>query len=104
SGAQSPASKHSVKNYMSREIHVHVRHCHRDKGFGRGLGVGVDLTGIGVGVPEKVHSVTKMLSTRQPSPEPLLSLAILHRSLPSITSKGRFTVFVMRPPDFPLHA
>ena len=41
---------------------------------------------------------------RQPSPEPLLSLAILQRSLPFTTSKGRLTVVVMKPPELPLHA
>jgi hypothetical protein len=45
-----------------------------------------------------------IVSTRQPSLEPLLSLAILQRNLPSITIKGKATVVVMKPPELPLHA
>jgi hypothetical protein len=77
----------------------------RDRGTGVGLAVGEGVAvGVGLGSPLKWHSVTVMLSMRQPSPEPLLSLAILQRSLPSTTSVGRFTVVVIKPPELPLHA
>jgi hypothetical protein len=84
----------------------------RGSGVGRGLGValgvgvGVGLGGI-VGVGEHGgpwHQLISVVSTRQPSPEPLLSLASLQRSLPSMTRVGRFTVVVMKPPELPLHA
>src|SRR3954451_9491786 len=72
-----------------------------------GVGVAVAVAvavAVGVGGPLKWHSVSVILSMRQPSPEPVLSLAILQRSLPSITSVGRFTIVVMKPPELPLHA
>jgi hypothetical protein len=50
----------------------------------------------------KWHSVTTALSTRQPSLEPLVSLAIRHRSI--VGAIGRFTVVVMKPSELPLHA
>ena len=54
-------------------------------------GVGVE-GGVGVGEqrpPGSWHQLTSTVSTRQPSFEPLLSLAILHRSVPSMISAGR---------------
>jgi hypothetical protein len=59
--------------------------------------------GVAVGVPKIWHSVTTTLSTRQPSLEPLVSLAIRHRSI-CVKLNGRFTVAVMKPCEFPLHA
>ena len=62
-----------------------------------GLAVGVD-----VGVPLKWHSVTLTLSTRQPSLEPLVSLAIRQRRI--VKAVGRFTVAMTNPSELPLHA
>src|SRR3954468_5035902 len=89
----------------------------QEGGVGVGVGLAVAVTvGVGVAVavavavavggggPLKWHSVSVILSMRQPSPEPVLSLAILQRSLPSITNVGRFTIVVMKPPELPLHA
>ena len=70
------------------------------------LGVAVAVA-VGVGEqrpPGNWHQLILTVSTRQPAREPLMSLAILHRSLPSITSGGRFTVVVMKPSEVPLHA
>jgi hypothetical protein len=61
-----------------------------------------DEVGVAVGVPLKWHSVTTTLSTRQPSLEPLVSLAIRHRS--TVGAIGRFTVAVTKPSELPLHA
>lgn len=66
------------------------------------VGVGVAGVGVAVGVPLKWHSKTPTLSTRQPSLEPLVSLAIRHRS--TVGLSGRFTVAVVKPPELPLHA
>jgi hypothetical protein len=44
------------------------------------------------------------VSTRQPSLEPLVSLAIRQRSLPPVGIKGRFTTVVMKPSELPLQA
>ena len=73
---------------------------------GETLGVGEGGT-VGVGEqrpPRSWHQLILTVSTRHPSPRPLMSLAILHRSLPSITCDGRFTVVVINPPELPLHA
>src|SRR6266542_6607417 len=64
-------------------------------------GVGV---GVGVGVPEKWHQTMLLVSTRQPSLEPALSLAIRQRSTAFRSSGGRFTTVVIKPLEFPLHA
>ena len=69
-------------------------------GVGDRVGVGVGVT---VGVPKVRHSVTTTLSTRQPSLEPLVSLAMRHRSTCS-KPNGRFTVAVTKPSELPLHA
>ncbi len=45
-----------------------------------------------------------MVSRRQPSLEPLVSLAILQRSLKPVEIIGRFTTVVMKPPELPLQA
>lgn len=45
-----------------------------------------------------------IVSTRQPSPDPLLSLAIRQRSLPPAGMNGRLTTVVMKPSESPLHA
>ena len=58
-------------------------------------GVGSPLRGIGL------HHVILTVSTRQPSLEPLLSLAILHRSIPKA---GMSITVVMKPPELPLQA
>ena len=50
------------------------------------------------------HHVMLTLSTRQPSPEPLLSLATRHRSTHAIGNVGMFTTVVIKPPELPLHA
>ena len=68
-----------------------------------GLTVGVGGGGVGVhGGPW--HQLISMVSTRQPSLEPLLSLAILQRNLPSMIIGGKATVVVIKPPELPLHA
>jgi hypothetical protein len=88
---------------------------------GVGVGVGVSVAvgvavavtvgvivgvggGVGVGVPLKWHQTIFAVSTRQPSLEPLLSLAILQRSTAPGSSGGRFTTVVMKPLELPLHA
>ena len=68
-----------------------------------GLTVGVGGGGVGVhGGPW--HQLISVVSTRQPSLEPLLSLAILQRNLPSMMIGGKATVVVIKPPELPLHA
>jgi hypothetical protein len=66
------------------------------------VGVGVAV-GVAVGVPKVRHSVTTTSSTRQPSLEPLVSLAMRQRST-CIKANGRFTVAVTKPSELPLHA
>ena len=76
-------------------------------GLGRGAGVGRCLgVGRGTGVPGgPAHHVKITLSMRHPSPEPLVSLAIRHRSLTDVTTGApRFTTVVIKPAEFPLHA
>lgn len=71
-----------------------------------GVGVigGVAL-GVGVGHGFGTHPAILTVSTRQPSLEPLLSLAIRQRSLVLPEKKrGRFTTVVTKPPELPLHA
>lgn len=68
-----------------------------------------DTVGVAVGVAVGVHGgpwhqLTSTVSTRHPSLEPPISLAIRQRNLPSITSAGRYTTVVMKPPELPLHA
>jgi hypothetical protein len=68
-----------------------------------GLTVGVGGGGVGVhGGPWQKVRLT--VSTRQPSFEPLLSLAIRQRSLPSGKPVGRFTTLVMNPSELQLQA
>jgi hypothetical protein len=70
------------------------------------VAVGV-IGGVGVAVHGGMvlHQLMLMLSTRQPSPEPLVSLAIRQRNLaPVVTRKGRFTTVVMKPFELPLQA
>ena len=82
-----------------------------------GLTVGVGViggVGVGVGVPHGcvvlpsrgtgTHAVILTVSTRQPSPEPLVSLAIRQRSRPWAANQGMFTTVVMNPPELPLQA
>ena len=91
---------------------------------GVGLGVIVDVAvavavGVAVGVAEAVavalgvgvghgfgtHPAILTVSTRQPSLEPLVSLAIRQRSLLSPAKiKGRVTTVVIKPSELPLHA
>jgi hypothetical protein len=79
-------------------------------GVGVGLIVGVGVIGGegvgpqgGVGASSGIglHHVTLTVSTRQPSPEPLLSLAILHRSIPKA---GMSITVVINPCELPLQA
>jgi len=75
----------------------------RGAGDGRSRGLGVRLGGVGEhGGPW--HQLISMESTRQPSPAPLLSLAIRQRRVPSIIMDGSLTVVVMKPPELPLQA
>src|SRR5262249_50445333 len=95
----------------------------RDYGLGRGTGVnlgvacglgGMEASGRGAGVGRGccggvqpgtgTHKVTAVVSTRQPSPEPLLSLAIRQRNLPPWGRNGRLTSVQIKPPELPLHA
>jgi len=69
----------------------------RGGGVGRGWGVG-EQSGTGA------HKVIAIVSTRQPSPEPLLSLAIRQRNLPFGGRNGRLTSVQINPPESPLHA
>ena len=76
------------------------------EGVGEVVAVGVAVA-VGVGEhrpPGSWHQLISTVSTRHPSPEPVVSLPILHRSLPSITCCGRLTVVVMKPRELPLHA
>ena len=72
------------------------------------VGVGV-IGGVALGVGEGqgigAHPAILTVSTRQPSLEPLVSLAIRQRSL-LLPAKmaGRFTTVVMKPSELPLHA
>ena len=74
------------------------------------VAVGVGLPGVDVGVAQGVPCSWQKLiftvSTRHPSLEPLLSLAIRQRSLPpgGPSIIGRFTTVVMKPSELPLHA
>lgn len=73
---------------------------------GLALGVGVNVA-VAVAVGEQGgpwHQLISIVSTRQPSLEPLLSLAILQRNLPSMIISGKATVVVIKPPELPLHA
>src|SRR5437660_1657797 len=67
----------------------------------KGVGLAV---GVGLGVPLKWHHIILVVSTRQPSLAPLLSLAIRHRRTAPPSSDGRFTTVVRKPPELPLHA
>ena len=78
---------------------------------GVGVAVGVVVAvavavGVGVGVSHGTgsHQAIRTVSTRQPSLEPLLSLAIRQRSLPPAGMSGRFTTVVMKPSELPLQA
>ena len=88
----------------------------RDLGWGTGLVVGV---GVAVGVDEAVAVAVGVgdghgfftqpkistVSTRQPSLDPVVSLAILQRSLlPKGRKPGRSTTVVMKPSELPLQA
>ena len=72
------------------------------------VGVGV-VGGVALGVGEGqgigTHPAILTVSTRQPSLEPPVSLAIRQRSLllPE-KMKGRFTTVVIKPSELPLHA
>jgi hypothetical protein len=80
-----------------------------------GLTVAVGVTvGVGVGgwhgpvaLPSRgtgTHAVMLTVSTRQPSPEPLVSLAIRQRSRAWAPNKGMLTTVVTNPPELPLQA
>jgi hypothetical protein len=75
------------------------------------VGVGVGVIGVGVAVGVGVgHGIGAQpailtVSTRHPSLEPLVSLAILQRSwLTGGTVTGRLTTVVMKPCELPLQA
>ena len=74
-----------------------------ERGEGRGCGVGRGR-GVGDRHGTGAHPAILMVSTRQPSLEPLVSLAILQRSLKPVEIIGRFTTVVMKPPELPLQA
>jgi len=124
-----------VLNALEKRIRLWRPSCYgvgRGAGVGRargvtlGLAVGVGLgvivgvaVAVAVGVAEAVavalgvgeghgfgsHPAIFTVSTRQPSLEPLVSLAIRQRSLllPA-KMKGRFTTVVIKPSELPLHA
>jgi hypothetical protein len=120
-----------VLHALEKRIRLWRPSCYgvgRGAGVGRGLGVtlglgvGVDVivgVAVAVGVDEAVavalgvgeghgfgtHPAILTVSTRQPSLEPLVSLAIRQRSLllPA-KMKGRFTTVVIKPSELPLHA
>ncbi len=78
-----------------------------DEGVPVAVAVGVALAGVvGVGVhPAKMwHQVMLTVSTRQPSLEPLLSLAMRQRSLACVCTNGMLTTVVMKPSELPLQA
>jgi hypothetical protein len=78
-----------------------------------GVGVGV-IVGVGVGGwhgpvvslsrGTGTHAVILTVSIRQPSPEPLVSLAIRQRSRAWEPNPGMFTTVVMNPAELPLQA
>ena len=75
-------------------------------GVGLGVIVGVAVAvGVGEGHGFGTHPAILTVSTRQPSLEPLVSLAIRQRSL-LLPEKmaGRFTTVVIKPSELPLHA
>ena len=68
------------------------------------VGVGVAV-GVGVGHGIGMQPIISTVSTRQPSVDPVVSLAIRHRSLLSVERKiGRLTTVVTKPSELPLHA
>jgi hypothetical protein len=78
-----------------------------DHGLGRGAEVGLDRgvgKGLGVHSGKIGHQLILTVSTRHPSPEPLLSLAIRQRNLVNGDADGAYTTVVMKPPELPLHA
>jgi hypothetical protein len=71
------------------------------------VAVGVGEGGVGVGVHDEGspwHPKTWTVSTRQPSLEPLVSLAIRQRNLTSRPPGLSSTTVVMKPPESPLQA
>ena len=69
-----------------------------------GVGVGV-IGGVGVGHGIGAQPIISTVSTRQPSLEPLVSLAILQRSVViGGRTTGKLTTVVMKPCELPLHA
>ena len=67
-------------------------------------GVGVSV-GVGVGHGIGAQPVISIVSRRQPSLDPVVSLAIRQRSLllPA-KMEGKFTTVVIKPSELPLHA
>ena len=73
-------------------------------GVDEAVGVAVAV-GVGEGHGFGTHPAILTVSTRQPSLEPLVSLAIRQRSLVlPAKNKGRFTTVVIKPSELPLHA
>jgi hypothetical protein len=72
-------------------------------GVGDTVTVGVAV-GVGLGHGNGRHQAILTVSTRQPSLEPLVSLAILQRRLPPVAIKGTVTTVVMKPSELPLQA
>jgi hypothetical protein len=66
-----------------------------------GVGKGVS---VGVGQGTGSHQAILTVSMRQPSLEPMVSLAIRQRSLPPVGTKGKLTTVVMNPSELPLQA
>ena len=78
-------------------------------GIGLGVGVGVAegvgvIGGVGVSQGTSAHSLILTVSTRQPSPEPVVSLTIRQRSISFGPANGMVTTVVMKPPELPLQA
>ena len=76
----------------------------RDRGVSVGLGVGRD--GVAVGVLQDIgsHPLILTVSTRQPSFEPLLSLAMRQRNSIRNAIDDILTTVVMKPGELPLQA
>ena len=75
-------------------------------GVGVAVSVGVGVAvGVGVGHGIGRQPIISTVSTRQPSVDPVVSLAIRHRSLLSVERKiGRLTTVVTKPSELPLQA
>ena len=72
--------------------------------LGVNVGVGEAVAeGVGVGHGAFTQPAISIVSTRQPSSDPVMSLAIRQRSFRGKTN-GRLTMVVTKPSELPLHA